>query len=416
MVNRNASTQAELNTALAASSGGDTVTITSWSGTMTIDGYAFASEVEIIGGDNTCGKVTVRDCDNVAVTGLDIAVTVGTTNVEIEGTNDGVRVEGNTLRVPGMDSWTSYTDFAGSSANGVSVQSGASCANLVVRDNDIGGCRNGIELFNSTGALIENNRFETIREDCMKIAGVTGMTIRDNLAPLLRWLFLSGTDHPDFAQFLGDGSGATVTGNICLPLFAAGVQFIFFSDSGTSNNLSISQNVGAVASIRGVSADNGTGTNQDVYNNTLINYGSVGSSPKTTGVLINSGMNERNVIGTQLGGQTGTGANLTLGDGGISAPVADHYYWDQYQWGTAPQTAAGMRGAVTMADLLPKSGKLVDPATYGANSFGAWDTIARYAAGTWGNGSGSTPPASSAGRAGRTAGRALLFGGRRLLF
>lgn len=380
MPNYNVANQSELNSALGSAVGGDTITLTSWSGSVTLTSRSYASDVTIQG-DVTVGGITITDCDHIVLTGLTSEVSPGSTNCIFAGDSSDVTFDGMTFVVTGHESFTTATSFGlaeGSDNYSIGVGTAATCDNLTIRDCSLAGTVVPIRPYNPSGVTIERCTFETVRADCIKIGGTgSNITIKDNLFPRLRW-FKFAAEHADCIQFNGNFTDIEISGNVFLPLVEVSTQG-FFCDLPVSD-ITVTQNIFAVFLANGIAMSDG-GTNQIATNNTIFCYYDVDGAISASQVFISTGTSARNFTGTwkaSLAGVAGSNIRLcTEGDGGASAPYRP---WDQYQIAAGKQDAEAIRFALDLDDLDPVTDSLADYAAQGAGTYGAYDTISRIAA------------------------------------
>lgn len=401
MTNYNVSTSGELTTALSGASGGDTITCTADVGSVTISKNA-ASEIDILATAKQTGQWTLNSCNNIRLYGFTIERSG--TYVNFTGTGGSVTIERMVLRKANQESATSWTDI--STANGIDMDGTvASLSYIKVNDCTIGGCRNGIRFTNATAMDITNNIFDYMREDCIKISGHSGeVNITDNLFPRNGYFTkpessegAGDEDHADCCQLLGSPTaGTNFTGNIFLPgdnaIGGTGPSAQgFFASNGSPQNVVISQNISANSALPGFTTDDG-GSSQTITNNLCLNYQPGGGSLAVVACVVTSGTMARNWNCTWKSSvaSTGTpgGSNFTLYTGYEGAAAGTKAPWDYYQIDAGKQSHANMRGEITMDDLLPVEGAITDRNRSGAtddNTYGPFDTISRWHAGTWGH-------------------------------
>lgn len=387
MATRNAGNQTELNTAFGLSVAGDIINITGWSGPMvwtarnytapgiTIEGNGFvASNLQLNSG---CSFIKLK---NLTITGGssnsaidDVLFNFGTNNPDIAFENCTIQSSNWAL----ITAFAGFFDLAGNSRN-LYVPSGSTAPRLIVRDCTMRGRINAMTLYGVDGAIIERNDFDYISSDTLKIVGVLGGGIvRNNLFP--RTSYSSVSDHRDaIVQFLSDCDGWTLHGNVFLPLVdcLTGFSGAIFGSNGNQTNMVTYQNLIACPGDAGIVLGTGAGTNHS--NNTVLCYFPSGFVVSQTQVTANGGTDVRNYEGTYRS-DIATVDKLTNNPAGPAGTRINSVY--QTRWGGAGTNGANYK--MEPIDFNPIPGGPADPATFGVNTKGAYQTIAQLLEGTW---------------------------------
>lgn len=417
MTTRTASNASELNTALSASSGGDTVELQTGSfGSISLSGHSFASDVTITEGAGqtaTISGFSFTGCDHIKVDGVTV-------------THGGFS-SGSNGRIVGCDGTSSYITFTGCTIygptqsvydGGYGVEFASGSSHCTVTRCEIGKVRIPIVVISSSNCTITYNNITIAGEDSIKGFGDDSVCDYNRLADEY---YPDSGDHPDGIQCNNSVDNLTIRYNIIIASVNPDYQGIFFGGgpSGqTHSNITIEENLILGQLNNGISQKTGlshTTTNVVIRNNTVGFYPDDSSVKKATYIAWPGATYEYNVEMRNVSPGPGLhdpGARLALTP--YSQPQTygtDNFYADI---AVAPGTS-GSPSVLDYADFAPVASSLVDPDTQWSSVYGSADLIDQWiAAETWPPPEGGASPSSS-NRPLTTGGRILLRGGLPLI-
>jgi parallel beta-helix repeat protein len=211
---------------------------------------------------------------------------------------------------------------------------------VTITNNNVHDVDSGIIVFGSNGSVIANNKVDYVGRDAMKFAGLSNVTISDNIS--YGHFYTPDGVHNDFIQFQGSSNNVRIDGNMLLANTIPIVQGIFFN-GGSYNQITIDNNIIYTGSMQGISVNSGSGI--VVRNNTLLN--TPGEGHPGTAIMVPNGSVIQNNISASYAGAV-NGSNLVVQN---KNPNGAHYVDDYFVNGSAGR-------GVTLADLTPVAGSL----------------------------------------------------------
>lgn len=166
-----------------------------------------------------------------------------------------------------------HIDFLNSEVNGLvdNNYSGhyglyvLNCRDIVIRNNYVHDCRDGIVGFDVARLTVAENLVDYLESDGFKFAGLDDFLIENNSSG--GHIFPNSDSHVDFVQFQGSSSNGIIRGNVYLPKTSAVAQGLFIAD-GVYTNITVEQNIIYTGMGNGIVIQ---GSNNIVRNNTVLN-------------------------------------------------------------------------------------------------------------------------------------------------
>ena len=375
MVTRTASTAGELTTALNASAANDIVELQTGNfGSVTITNSYAAPGVIIRGGagqDPTLSRMSFVGADYITVEGLEII--------------SSVQADGSTGGPVSVDGTSSYIIFDGCTAKGPSAANylGGYCVNFQsgsdhceFKNGILGQLRIGLVCITATNVYFGYNVFLNVGEDAIKGFG-DNFTVEYNHFP--NSYFGGVGDHPDGIQCNNSVNGGYIGYNIMAGA-NSGIQCIFFGGGPAGqdhSNIIIEHNICFGQLNLGIAVKSGLGHTSSgviIRNNTV---GFLRATNKKATYITWPGATVQYCAQMHSNNEgLSNGVMLAMEEDFPDGPYGINKYYNNIRRDVGYQ--------LLPADFAPVGGSLVDPATQGASTYGAHETIAAWiAAGTW---------------------------------
>ena len=365
----NVNSTAELLSALASASGGETILLASGDyGSVQLSNLNFNQDVTIQSADGAMGAVF----DSISITG---SSHIHIDNVHVSNPGNGSFAS----KIVAVNS-SSHITVSNSEVNGLvdgnyeghyGLYAGGGSSNVRFENNYVHDVRQGSVTIGVNDIEVVGNTFDYIGEDAMKLGSNNGVLVQNNTG-LTNSFPIPGA-HVDFIQFQAASQNVVIDGNWYLGgtnIYVQGILFGFFDH----DNVLIENNLIYTGMIHGITVEQGT--NIVARNNTVLNI--PGEGHGATKILLNSGGIKENNVTVSHDGDQGvlSGNNYQLQNNNPNASLyVDHYIQNG---------SAGL--GVTLEDLRPVAGSPID---FGSG-IGA---EARLAELLNGGGSGSAPDA-----------------------
>lgn len=354
----NVSTVGELNTAIAAAVGGDTISMASGTyGHLDLTDVQYTGDyVTFVSADSenraTFASILMRgsqyikfDTVLVSYTG---GVTQGSSYVLLNGGNnhiwlDTCEIHGNDITAtPPISTADDYAIYCYSGSPSLGVNSYIYVNNCHMHDVGV-----GCSFFGTEYSELTENLVGHLGYDGFKIAGMTNGLVQNNThdgytyPTALPSYNPSSPPHCDFIQFQGSATNCTIRGNFMMVQNYAMVQGNPYMDDSTYTNCLIEQNIiySGMANSIYISA----GSGNIVRNNTCLTVPNVGHTATVIRDVTGTAMsvNSNNIKSTYS--SSSLGSSLTAQ---YSNPAGQYYYNTIYA-----NAMVGMGGDIT--DLTP---------------------------------------------------------------
>lgn len=233
----NVATAAELTTALGRAAAGDTIRLAAGNyGTFTMRDRRYAGTVTIEAADPAnpaaFDGLTVRNCANVKLVGLDLGR--GITPTEFDFMNLNVIRDSENITLSGVRVHGSLDNNPQNDARGLQV---VGTRGVLIEDSVFTELNRALLMGGNSNVVVRNNEFKTIRSDGINLASTDGLVISGNKFSDFRPI---ATDHSDAIQFGNTGQtmgvkNVTIEDNEILITNGEGGEFtgtqgIFISD------------------------------------------------------------------------------------------------------------------------------------------------------------------------------------------
>ena len=260
-------TRAELDSAIAAAKGGDTIVLASGSyGDVVISNRNFDSTVSIQSADEnnpaTFNSIKITNSSNITVDSVHVSNPGN-------GSEGGAffRVEDSSHITLQNSEINGSVDNNSNGAYGVGVWRSS---DVTITGNDIHHVNHGVANFSTSDSEVSENTFNYLGSDSMKFGGVNGMLIENNTN--LGTTIAVPDAHIDFIQFQGSSSNVEIRGNVLLMSESNDKvhQGIFIKDGSYSDFL-IEQNLIYTNTVNGIYLEGNSGTGDiTIRNNTVL--------------------------------------------------------------------------------------------------------------------------------------------------